>query len=74
QIKNIIFQERIPIQESLLTRLLHKCEDTNRKDLYNWVTFIHLHERIQPVQPKSPINIKKQMTGKSPLSSAPSSS
>ncbi|CAL1539796.1 unnamed protein product [Lymnaea stagnalis] len=67
QIKNIIFQERIPIQESLLTRLLHKCEDTNRKDLYNWVTFIQLLERIQPVKPKSPKNTKK-----SPLSSAPS--
>ncbi|XP_055886996.1 uncharacterized protein LOC106060080 [Biomphalaria glabrata] len=48
QIKTICFQQRIPIQESLVNSLLQKCEDSRRYDLYNWWAFIKLLQRIQP--------------------------
>ncbi|XP_059149475.1 uncharacterized protein LOC131936477 [Physella acuta] len=47
-IKDICIQHRIPIQESLIVRLLNRCEYSTKKEQYSWITLIQFLERIQP--------------------------
>ncbi|XP_035826633.1 uncharacterized protein C1orf87 [Aplysia californica] len=60
QIKSVCFRHRLPIQESLIMSVLHRCEDNNRDEQYNWWAFVEFLERVQPAKTGLPIPTSKR--------------
>ncbi|XP_050401714.1 uncharacterized protein LOC126818369 [Patella vulgata] len=48
QIKEICYACHLPLTESLMKHILHRCQDLNKDGQYNWIKFVYFLERVQP--------------------------
>ncbi|XP_067678780.1 uncharacterized protein [Haliotis asinina] len=76
EIKAIVFSKGIKLQESVVNKILAKCEDPNGDGQYNWVRFVEFLEKVQPAKTglhiprsKKPLEYAKQVP--SPVTSWP---
>ncbi|XP_048255663.1 uncharacterized protein LOC124138759 isoform X4 [Haliotis rufescens] len=76
EIKGIVFSKGVRLQESVMNKILAKCEDTNGDGQYNWVKFVEFLEKVQPAKTglniprsKKPLEYAKQVP--SPVRSWP---
>ncbi|XP_046578125.1 uncharacterized protein LOC124285891 isoform X3 [Haliotis rubra] len=76
EIKAIVFSKGVRLQESVVNKILAKCEDPNGDGQYNWVKFVEFLEKVQPAKTglhiprsKKPLEYAKQVP--SPVTSWP---
>ncbi|KAK3091368.1 hypothetical protein FSP39_019313 [Pinctada imbricata] len=50
EIKNVLYDNRIQLQESLIDDILSKMEGSNRDGKYSWKRFVEFLERVQPTK------------------------
>ncbi|XP_076439952.1 uncharacterized protein LOC143279722 isoform X2 [Babylonia areolata] len=79
-IMDVCYQQNIPLQKSVLTRVLQRCRFSNHDDLYNWRQFVDFlgkanqgKPRTEPVRfkPVSPPPAQRRYTPASPVNSRP---
>ncbi|CAC5404160.1 unnamed protein product [Mytilus coruscus] len=58
QISDVLYQNRVPLQDSLLDHILHKFQQSNGQ--YNWQQFLSFLEKVQSVQTGLPIPQSKR--------------
>ncbi|KAL8622502.1 hypothetical protein ACOMHN_034165 [Nucella lapillus] len=71
-IMDVCFQQNIPLQSSMLNRVLQKCRFNNHDDLYNWRLFIDFLAKAQPGRMhREPVRLGRQSPPRSPRSRSP---
>ena len=58
QISDVLYQNRVPLQDSLLNHILHKFQESNGQ--YSWQQFLSFLEKVQSVQTGLPIPQSKR--------------
>ncbi|XP_052775964.1 uncharacterized protein LOC128213890 isoform X27 [Mya arenaria] len=48
QIKDICYDHKLPLSDSLLNQILSLCEDSNRDGQYKWHEFLEFMRRVRP--------------------------
>ncbi|XP_048760604.1 uncharacterized protein LOC125669838 isoform X5 [Ostrea edulis] len=60
EIKNVLFDNKIQLSESLTDDILAKMSDANRDGKYNWRRFVDFLERVQPARTGLEITYNKR--------------
>ncbi|XP_061182157.1 uncharacterized protein LOC133190512 isoform X3 [Saccostrea echinata] len=60
EIKNVLFDNKIQLTESLIDDILAKMTDANRDGKYNWRRFVDFLERVQPARTGLEITYNKR--------------
>ncbi|XP_022315037.2 uncharacterized protein LOC111119297 isoform X5 [Crassostrea virginica] len=60
EIKNVLFDNKIQLTESLIDDILAKMTDANRDGKYNWRRFVDFLERVQPAKTGLEITYNKR--------------
>ncbi|XP_052775957.1 uncharacterized protein LOC128213890 isoform X20 [Mya arenaria] len=60
QIKDICYDHKLPLSDSLLNQILSLCEDSNRDGQYKWHEFLEFMRRVRPSLTGLPIPVSKR--------------
>lgn len=55
QIKDICYDQKLPLSDSLINQILQLCEDNNRDGQYRWHSFLEFLSRVRPSNTGLPI-------------------
>ncbi|XP_052246638.1 uncharacterized protein LOC127855251 isoform X4 [Dreissena polymorpha] len=60
QIKDICYDQKLPLSDSLVNQILSLCEDSNRDGQYRWHNFLEFLSRVRPSNTGLPIPVSKR--------------
>ncbi|XP_045158403.2 uncharacterized protein LOC123524347 isoform X21 [Mercenaria mercenaria] len=60
QIKDICYDQKLPLSDSLINHILNLCEDNNRDGQYRWHSFLEFLSRVRPSNTGLPIPVSKR--------------
>ncbi|XP_060605314.1 uncharacterized protein LOC132757872 isoform X6 [Ruditapes philippinarum] len=60
QIKDICYDQKLPLSDSVINQILNLCEDNNRDGQYRWHSFLEFLQRVRPSNTGLPIPVSKR--------------